>query len=120
MQNKMLRFKEYENAVEHLKEQLAEAQSDRDRSSENDKERRRMNRVIEEKEAIISKLREKLDDINEKNVNMQETEFTMKMEMERKEFRFKQLENEVKTRLKAEPYSPNAPILPPEPTTVDA
>ena len=49
MQNKMLRFKEYENAVEHLKEQLAEAQSDRDRSSENDKERRRMNRVIEEK-----------------------------------------------------------------------
>ena len=52
---------------------MAEAQSDRDRSSEYDKERRRMNRVIEEKEAIIAKLREKLDDINEKNVNMQET-----------------------------------------------
>ena len=31
--------------------------------------------------------------MNEKNVNMQETEFTMKMELERKEFRFKQLEN---------------------------
>lgn len=68
-------------------------QSDREKTSDHDRERRRLNRIIEQKEAIISKLRESIDDMNEKNVNMQETEFTMKMELERKEFRFKQLEN---------------------------
>lgn len=44
----------------------------------------------------------------------------MKMELERKEFRFKQLENEVKTRLKAEPSEPNAPLLPVLTSTADA
>jgi predicted transcriptional regulator len=44
----------------------------------------------------------------------------MKMEIERKEFRFKQLENEVKTRLKSEPYTANTPILPPQTSTADA
>lgn len=33
LQNKIIRFKEYEEAVEQLKEQLAEAQGDRDRTS---------------------------------------------------------------------------------------
>ena len=39
--------------------------------------------MIEEKEAVISKLREKLDEINEKNYNMQENELYMKMELEK-------------------------------------
>jgi hypothetical protein len=61
LNNKMLRFKEYEEAVEQLKEQLAEAQNDREKTSDQDRERRRLNRVIEEKEAMISKLKEKID-----------------------------------------------------------
>ena len=69
----MLRFKEYEDAVEHLKEQLADAQSDREKSSDHDRERRKLNRIIEEKEAIIAKMKEKMEDVNEKNINMQET-----------------------------------------------
>lgn len=68
----MLRFKEYENAVDNLKEQLAETQNDRERTSEHDRERRRLNRLVEEKEAIIAKLREKLENINEKNFSMEE------------------------------------------------
>jgi len=48
---------------------------------------------------VITKLRERLDEINEKNYNMQETELYMKMELEKKEVRFKQLEKEVKSRL---------------------
>ena len=42
------------------------------------------------------------------------------MELERKEFRFKQLENEVKTRLKQNDNASNAPVLPVQTTTVDA
>jgi|JI10StandDraft_1071094.scaffolds.fasta_scaffold748958_1 hypothetical protein len=61
LNNKMLRFKEYEEAVEQLKEQLAEAQNDREKTSDQDRERRRLNRVIEEKEAMINKLKEKID-----------------------------------------------------------
>ena len=59
----MLRFKEYEDAVEQLKEQLADAQNDRERTSEHDRERRRLNRVIEEKEALIAKLKGKIEEI---------------------------------------------------------
>lgn len=59
----MLRFKEYEDAVEQLKEQLADAQNDRERTSEHDRERRRLNRVIEEKEGVIAKLKEKIEEI---------------------------------------------------------
>ena len=61
LNNKMLRFKEYEEAVEQLKEQLADAQGDKERTSEQERERRRLNRTIEEKEAIITKLRDKID-----------------------------------------------------------
>ena len=43
---------------------------------------------------------------------MQENELTMKMQLERKEFRFKQFENDVKNRLKAEPFVQNAPLVP--------
>lgn len=103
-----------------MKEQLAEAQNDRERTCEQERERRRLNRTIEEKEAVIGKLKEKIEEMSEKNVNMEEKEFSMKMELERKEFRFKQLENEVKTRLKSEPYTGNAPVLPIQTTTADA
>lgn len=68
--------------------------------------------MIEEKEAVISKLREKLDEINEKNYNMQENELYMKMELEKKEVRFKQLEKEVKSRLSVEPAPPTQPLVP--------
>jgi hypothetical protein len=51
---------------------------------------------------------------------MEESEFTMKMELERKEFRFKQLENEVKNRLRQNDSATNAPVLPVQTTTVDA
>lgn len=51
---------------------------------------------------------------------MEEKEFSMKMELERKEFRFKQLENEVKTRLKSEPLASNTPIIPIQTTNADA
>ena len=34
------------------------------------------------------------------------------MELEKKEFRFKQLENDVKNRLKAEPFVQNTPLVP--------
>ena len=37
IQNKLVRFKQYEEAVEHLKEQLAEAQGDRERTSETER-----------------------------------------------------------------------------------
>ena len=51
---------------------------------------------------------------------MQENELTMKMELERKQFRFKQLENDVKNRLKAEPFVQNAPFVPESTATADA
>jgi chromosome segregation ATPase len=120
LQNKMLRFKEYEEGLEQLREQLAEAQGDRERTSDHDRERRRLSRVIEEKEALIAKLREKLEDVNEKNINMQESEFSLKMDLERKEFRFRQLESEVKNRFKAESLVPSGPLLPAPTSTADA
>jgi DNA repair exonuclease SbcCD ATPase subunit len=43
---------------------------------------------------------------------MQEHELYMKMELEKKEVRFKQLEKEVKSRLRADPFPTNAPLLP--------
>lgn len=46
LQNKMLHFKEYEETIEHLKEQLADTQGDRERVSEQEREKRRLNRVI--------------------------------------------------------------------------
>ncbi len=36
---------------------------------------------MEEKDAMIAKLREKLEEVNEKNTNMQEYELNMKMEL---------------------------------------
>jgi hypothetical protein len=60
LQNKMLHFKEYEEAIEQLKEQLADAQGDRDRVSEQEREKRKLTRLVEEKEAMIRQLREKL------------------------------------------------------------
>mgnify|MGYP000955556325 FL=1 len=98
--------------MDHLKDQLAEAQSEKDRTNENERDRRRQTRLMEEKDAMIAKLREKLEEVNEKNNNMQEYELNMKMELEKKEIRFKQLETEVKNRLKVEPYVQNAPIIP--------
>ena len=81
LQNKMVRFKEYEEAVYQLKEQLAEAQNDKDRNNEQERERRRQTRLIEEKDGVIAKLREKLEEINERNYTMQENELTYKMEI---------------------------------------
>ncbi len=49
-------------------------------------------------------MKEKLEQTSEKNFNMQETELYMKMELEKKEVRFKQLETQVKNRLKAESF----------------
>lgn len=69
---------------------------------------------------MIAKLKQKIDEISEKNYSMQEHELTMKMELERKEFRFKQLENDVKNRLKAEPFVQNTPLLPDSTSTPDA
>ena len=89
----MLRFKEYEDAVQHLKEQLSEAQNDRERTSDFDRERRRLNRTIEERESEIARLKSQIDDMNEKNINMQDSETTLKMELERKDVRFNQLKN---------------------------
>lgn len=46
---------------------------------------------MEEKEATIRQLKEKLEETNEKNYSMQENELYMKMELEKKEVRFRQL-----------------------------
>lgn len=50
---------------------MAEAQGDRDRSSEFDRERRKLNRVIEEKEAMVQKLKEKMNEMSEKTVGFE-------------------------------------------------
>ena len=64
---------------------------------------------MEDKEATVRQLKERLDETSEKNYSMQESEFYMKVELEKKEVRFQQLEKEVKSRLKAEPFAPNTP-----------
>lgn len=61
--------------------------------SEQEREKRKLSRIVEEKEAIIRQLKEKLEETNEKNYSMQENELYMKMELEKKEVRFRQLEN---------------------------
>lgn len=70
----MIRFKEYEDAVEHLKEQLAEAQSDRDRYSDFDKERRRLIKNLEDKDSEIRSLKSALDEVKTKQSDMENRE----------------------------------------------
>lgn len=48
---------------------------------------------------MIKRLNQRIEDIHAKAANMEESEVELKMELEKKEVRFKQLEKEVKNRL---------------------
>jgi predicted RNase H-like nuclease (RuvC/YqgF family) len=61
-----------------------------------EKERSNLNRTIEEKEKLIRNLSTRLDEANEHNYVLQVREVDAKMEMEKKDVRFKELEKEVK------------------------
>lgn len=52
--------------------------------------------MIEEKDELIKKLTQKLDEEKEMNYMMQEKELYAKMELEKRDIRFKELEKEVK------------------------
>jgi TolA-binding protein len=94
-------MEELESTLDQYKEMYNQNLNDQQKLIELEKEKRRLTRQIEEKDQTIKKLQGRIDTTIEKNYSMQENEIYMKLELEKREVRFKQLEKEVKTRLKS-------------------
>jgi FtsZ-binding cell division protein ZapB len=99
-------YEEIESNLEEYKELYSQTTAELLRMGELEREKRKLQRTIEEKEQMIRKLQDKIEASLEKNYTLEENEIYMKLELEKREVRFKQLEKEVKTRLKSEPSEP--------------
>ena len=89
-----------EETIAVYRERYEDVVKQLNRQSSWEKERGRFTRIIDEKDMTIQKLHQKIEQLVEKNYQMEENEVYLKMELEKKQVRFSELEREVKNRLR--------------------
>jgi septal ring factor EnvC (AmiA/AmiB activator) len=99
-------LEEKANAVEHLEEMLEiyrnryeEAVSSLDKISIWEKEKAKLNKIIQDKDTSIHKLQEKIEELTEKLIDLEEKQIYWKMDLEKKERKFKEIEKELKNKV---------------------
>lgn len=96
-------YEELETSLEQYRDLYNRSLLELQKMGELEKDKRRLARQLEDKEQMVRKLQEKLQENVEKHYSLQDNEINLRMEIEKREAKFKKLEKEVKTRLKSEP-----------------